>query len=216
MRVILLFLLVAIFSCKNKKRYHDEVKKDETAISDIGPNEYFTEIEQHRDSINKLFRNVETSPLSDNERKVFKNLDFFPADSAYRVKAKFVRTANEKSFLMPTTTNRKAVYTKYGELHFSLFNKDQKLNVYQNTEIILTEGYEDYLFLPFTDLTNGEQTYGGGRYIDMRIPVNDFVTLDFNKAYNPYCTYNEKYSCPIVPGENDLDVEIMAGVKNYK
>ncbi len=216
MKRILFFLIILILSCKNEKRYHDEVNKDRATVVDITSNDYLKEIEQHRDSINNLFRDSEASPLTDEDRKAFKDLDFFPADSSYRVKARFVRTPNEKSFLMPTTTDRKAVYTKYGELHFKLVNKDYKLNIYQNTEIILTEGYEDYLFLPFTDLTNGEQTYGGGRYIDMRIPDNDTITIDFNKAYNPYCTYNKKYSCPIVPGENDLDIEIRAGVKDFE
>lgn len=216
MKHILFFIIIIIISCKNGKQYHDEIDKDNATVIGMTSNDYLTEIEQHRDSINELFRNVETSPLTDEDRKVFKGLDFFPADSTYRVKAKFERTANEKPFLMPTTTERKPVYTKYGELHFKLFNKDYKLNVYQNTEIILTEGYEDYLFLPFTDLTNGEQTYGGGRYIDMKVPDNDSITIDFNKAYNPYCTYNKKYSCPIVPGENDLSIEIRAGVKDFK
>lgn len=216
MKRILFFLIVVIFSCKNEKRYHDELNKDNVTVIGMTTNDYIAEIEQHRDSINKLFRNEETSPLTNDDRKVFKGLDFFPADSSYRVRAEFIRTANEKPFLMPTTTERKSVYTKYGELHFKLLNKDHKLNVYQNTEIILTEGYEDYLFLPFTDLTNGEQTYGGGRYIDMRIPKNDTITIDFNKAYNPYCTYNKKYSCPIVPGENDLDIEVRAGVKDLE
>src|SRR5690606_672927 len=140
-------LILVILSCKNEKRYHDEVGKDEVVIAGIGMNDYFTEIKQHRDSIDNLFRDSEASPFIDEDRKAFKGLYFFPVDSSYRVKAKFIRTPNEKSFLMPTTTDRKAVYTKYGELHFNLFNKDHKLNIYQNTEIILTEGYEDYLFL---------------------------------------------------------------------
>jgi len=78
------------------------------------------------------------------------------------------------------------------------------------------EGYEDYLFLPFTDATNGNETYGGGRYIDLSIPNGDQIVIDFNKAYNPYCTYNKKYSCPIVPSQNALDIEIFAGVKAFK
>ena len=78
------------------------------------------------------------------------------------------------------------------------------------------EGYEDYLFLPFLDDTNGEESYGGGRYIDCRIPEGDTIEIDFNKAYNPYCAYNENYSCPIVPRENYLAIEVKAGVKVFK
>ena len=78
------------------------------------------------------------------------------------------------------------------------------------------EKYRDYLFLPFTDNTNGEQTYTGGRYIDLSIPDGDTIVVDFNKAYNPYCAYNKKYSCPIVPSVNNLDTEIRAGVKAFE
>ena len=77
------------------------------------------------------------------------------------------------------------------------------------------EGFEDYLFLPFLDDTNGEESYGGGRYIDLKIPEGDQMTIDFNTAYNPYCAYDAKYSCPIVPRENYMDVEVRAGVKAF-
>lgn len=75
--------------------------------------------------------------------------------------------------------------------------------------------YNDHLFLPFLDDTNGDATYGGGRYIDLRIPKNDIIKIDFNTAYNPYCAYNGKYSCPIVPSENYLPVKVEAGVKAF-
>jgi uncharacterized protein (DUF1684 family) len=78
------------------------------------------------------------------------------------------------------------------------------------------EEYRDYLFLPFADLTNGEETYGGGRYLDLTIPTGNTILLDFNKAYNPYCAYNPKYSCPLVPKQNRLDIPIIAGVKAFK
>ena len=71
----------------------------------------------------------------------------------------------------------------------------------------------DHLFLPFTDNTNGVETYGGGRYIDLKIPAGNTINIDFNKAYNPYCAYSDKYSCPIPPPENHLDIEIKAGIK---
>jgi uncharacterized protein (DUF1684 family) len=79
----------------------------------------------------------------------------------------------------------------------------------------LEEAYVDYLFLPFSDATNGNETYSGGRYIDLRIPTSDSVLIDFNKAYNPYCAYNPKYSCPIVPKQNRLPIPVRAGVKAF-
>jgi len=77
--------------------------------------------------------------------------------------------------------------------------------------------YEALLFLPFNDTTNGADSYGGGRYIDLKIPSEESKTIriDFNKSYNPYCAYNAKYSCPIPPKENDLPIAILAGVKAY-
>ncbi len=116
---------------------------------------------------------------------------------------------------MKTTGTRLPEYVKYGELIFLLNENEFKLNLYQNVELIKKEGYADYLFLPFSDLTCGKESYLGGRYIDMRIPKGDKVTIDFNKAYNPYCAYNHKYSCPIVPLDNDLEIEILAGVKKF-
>jgi hypothetical protein len=105
---------------------------------------------------------------------------------------------------------------KYGIVTFNLKRNAYRLNVYQNQDLMKKEGYEDYLFLPFLDDTNGEESYGGGRYIDLRIPEGDEVVIDFNKAYNPYCAYNEKYSCPIVPRENYLDLKVEAGVKAFQ
>ena len=77
--------------------------------------------------------------------------------------------------------------------------------------------FENYLFLPFNDTSNGKTTYGGGRFIDLEIPEkgSKTISIDFNKAYNPLCAYNHKYSCPIPPAENNLSIEIPVGVKDY-
>ncbi|SDR70518.1 DUF1684 domain-containing protein [Christiangramia echinicola] len=155
------------------------------------------------------------SPLEAKDLKEFKGLDFFEVDASYIVKAEFVRTPSEPPFAMKTSTERLPIYVKYGELYFSLNGKDLKLNVYQNQDLVQDPKYFDYLFLPFTDLTNGDSTYAGGRYIDLRIPESNEVLIDFNKAYNPYCAYSGKYSCPVPPEENDLEVEIFAGVKSF-
>ena len=85
----------------------------------------------------------------------------------------------------------------------------------RNIDLSKKPGYANYLFVPITDLTNGEETYGGGRYIDLRGPLGKVVELDFNKAYNPYCAYGGKYSCPIPPIENHLGLRIEAGVKAF-
>ncbi len=166
--------------------------------------------------INSDYKDASKSPLKEKDLKTFKGLDFFKFDSAYVVTARFIRTMDEQPFKMKTTTDRLPEYVKYGELTFDLKGGQFKLNVYQNQDLMKKEGYEDYLFLPFLDDTNGDESYGGGRYIDMRIPEGETVVVDFNSAYNPYCAYNEKYSCPIVPRENYLETEVRAGVKAFK
>jgi uncharacterized protein (DUF1684 family) len=118
--------------------------------------------------------------------------------------------------MMPTTTERKSQEVVYGIARFELHGQYFELEIYQNQELMLKEGYEDYLFLPFLDETNGNGTYSGGRYIDLSIPDGDTIIIDFNKAYNPYCAYNKKYSCPIVPRVNQLNTAVNAGVKEFK
>lgn len=166
--------------------------------------------------LNREYANPDESPLEKEDLDEFSGLDFFDIDSSYIVKAEFVRTPAEPPFTMKTSTDRLPVYVKFGELYFNLKGNDFKLNVYQNQELNQDPEYFDYLFLPFTDLTNGRSTYGGGRYIDLRIPESNEVILDFNKAYNPYCAYSGLYSCPIPPKENNLETEIQAGVKSFK
>jgi len=175
-----------------------------------------TSAKEFQQELDKKYTNPEETPLEEKDLKKFEGLDFFEIDPNFIVKAEFVRTPAEAPFTMPTSTDRLPVYVKYGELYFTLKGKELKLNLYQNQELTQDPEYFDYLFLPFTDLTNGKSTYGGGRYIDFRIPESKEVMLDFNKAYNPYCAYSGKYSCPIPPKENDLEIEILAGVKAFK
>ena len=171
---------------------------------------------EFQEKLNRDFYNAETSPLSEEDREGFQGLVFFPFDTAFSVEADFVRTPNATPFEMPTTTERKPLYIKYGEVHFRLKGREYKLDLFQSLDLSDDPEYFDYLFVPFTDRTNGRSTYGGGRYLDLRIPNSNKITLDFNKAYNPYCAYNAKYSCPIPPEQNNLDLEIRAGVMALK
>jgi uncharacterized protein (DUF1684 family) len=177
--------------------------------------EYIKEIQLYQAEMNSEFADSAKSPLALEDLKQFTRLDFFDIDSTFRINAQFVRTPFETPFPMKTTTSRAPMYVKYGEAVFTLSNIKCKLNIYQNLDLVKKEGYQDYLFLPFTDATNGDESYGGGRYIDLRIPEKDTIIIDFNKSYNPYCAYNHKYSCPIPPVENSLQVAIKAGVKKF-
>ena len=166
--------------------------------------------------LNQEFASPDESPLTENDRKTFKGLDFFPVDTNYRVKAQLQFFENSKPFKMKTTTDRLPVYKLYAIATFTLKGNRYQLEIYQNEKLMLTDQYEDYLFLPFTDKTNGKSSYKGGRYLDLTIPKGDEIIIDFNKAYNPYCAYNKKYSCPLVPGQNHISIDIRAGVKAFK
>jgi hypothetical protein len=165
--------------------------------------------------MNSDFKDATKSPLKDKDRKNFRGLDFFSFDSTYVVEANLKRTPDETPFKMKTTTSRLPNYVKYGEITFELKGEWYQLDVFQNLDLIEEEGYEDYLFLPFLDDTNGEDSYGGGRYVDTRQPEGSTMIIDFNTAYNPLCVYNEKYSCPIVPRQNYVSTRIEAGVKVF-
>lgn len=173
------------------------------------------EIEQYRKEQEAKFRDPEESPLDKKLRKRFKGLAYYPINLDYRVKGKFVRAENTVLFKMKTTTERLPEYQKFGEIHFELDGEQCVLEVYQSPEIIQKPGLEDHLFIPFTDATNGTETYDVGRYIDFRIPEDENVILDFNKSYNPYCSYGSAYSCPIPPAVNHLTLKIQAGEMNY-
>ncbi len=165
--------------------------------------------------LNKEFASSEKSPLTEEDLKSFKSLDFFPVDSNFRVTAQLKFHKDSKSFKMKTTTDRLPVYKLYATATINIKGVAYDLEIYQNQKLLLTDDFEDYLFLPFTDKTNAVTSYGGGRYIDLNIPEGDTIIIDFNKAYNPYCAYNGKYSCPIPPKVNHLDIEVNAGVKAY-
>ncbi|WP_042503280.1 DUF1684 domain-containing protein [Algibacter lectus] len=167
-------------------------------------------------TINAEYKDASTSPLKDKDRKVFESLEFFKFDSTYVVTAQFKRVENAEWFNMKTTTDRVSKERVYGVLTFELKGETFSLNVYQGQELMTKEGFEDYLFLPFLDETNGLESYGGGRYLDMKIPDSNTVVIDFNSAYNPYCAYNERFSCPVVPRVNYLKTRVEAGVKAFK
>lgn len=169
-----------------------------------------------RISKNKEFKDTLTSPLLREDIPGFISLSYYDYNPNYRVQAILKRNPNPRVFKMRTTTDRRPEYRTLGEVQFKLEGKDHTLQVFQRVEPIRQPGYDKYLFLPFTDETSGRETYGGGRFLDVFIPESDTLYLDFNSAYNPYCAYNHKYSCPIPPEENDLEVKIPVGEKPYK
>jgi uncharacterized protein len=201
LKIVPLVFLFLIFSCNSKD------KKPLT-----GKTEY-------QQKLNASYKDATTSPLKKKDLKEFKGLDFFPVDSTFIVTAQLVRTENAPTFEMATTTDRKPLYKEFGVLNFNLKGKECKLTIYQSQDDLRDEKYKDYLFLPFTDNTSGEDSYGGGRYMDVMttdINIDNTIVLNFNNTYNPYCAYNDRYSCPLTPRKNHLDIEIKAGIKVFK
>ncbi len=145
-------------------------------------------------------------------------LQFFPIDENARIKAHFAPVKNAQWFTLPTSGGRTKMYRQYGRLNFLYGGSTQVLYVYQSQALLQDPQHRDHLFLPFTDLTTGKESYETGRYIDLNITdiKGSEITVDFNKSYNPYCAYvSGIYSCPIPPKENRLKVAIRAGEKKY-
>ena len=173
----------------------------------------------YQQKLNSVFKDASKSPLKSKDLKSFEGLDFFPVDSSYIIRASIELTPNTPFIGMPTSTNEKSYYRKFGMLTFTLKEKEMQLTLYQSLEEYENPLYKDYLFLPFTDETSGEESYGGGRYMDIfesKISSNETIELNFNNTYNPYCAYNDEYSCPLTPRKNHLTIAIKAGVKDFK
>ena len=174
---------------------------------------------EYQQKLNAVFKDASKSPLKNKDLKSFKGLDFFPVDSSYIIIASIEKTPDTPFLGMATNTEEKSYYRKFGILTFTLKDKEMQLTLYESLEESENPVFEDYLFLPFTDETSGSDSYGGGRYMDVfksKINTNGTLELNFNNTYNPYCAYNDDYSCPLTPRDNHLSMEILAGVKDFK
>ena len=177
---------------------------------------YAAEIARHREHYKQEFVSESRSPLTEQDTAM---LDFFSPDPSWRISARFERTEDAMPFDMPTYSGRSAQYQQYGVLYFDKDGKTYSLQIYQNLRLLTSRKYYDYLFLPFKDITNDESTYGGGRYLDFKqgdISADNWMIIDFNKAYNPWCAYSDGYNCPIPPASNHLELPVNAGEKKYR
>ncbi|ANH81918.1 hypothetical protein A8C56_13905 [Niabella ginsenosidivorans] len=171
----------------------------------------------YRDSLERFLKNYvkEHQVVPEVDKKYFR---FFPVDEQYRVVADFTPATDTAWFEIPTSSGKNKKYRAYGRLHFSINGQQLELTVYQSHFLMQYNQYWNYLFLPFKDATNGKETYETGRYLDLKTTdiKNNRLTLDFNKAYNPYCAYVATgYSCPVPPKENHLPVAIKAGEQKF-
>ena len=180
-------------------------------------NTFEKDVLKHQYKQNLQFQDKDKSPLTKEAFEHFTALEFYTIDEKFSVEATLTRTPDALVFEMPTTTTRKPLYKQYGILTFTIEGEKQELELYQSQDFNRDPMYKDFLFLPFTDKTSGQGSYGGGRYIDMLTTdeKDGKIIIDFNKAYNPYCAYNGRFSCPITPKQNHVTVAIKAGVKAY-
>jgi hypothetical protein len=173
---------------------------------------YINEIKKEREEKDRFMKTSKESPLGD-KKENFKNLKYFDPDPKYKVIADLIPVQSKKVVVLQTNDGKEQRYLEYAHAEFTLEGVRHKLVL---LEVMDMGPFRGKLFLAFGDETSAGETYGAGRYLDVaKVPGSSTITLDFNKAYNPYCAYNNSFSCPFPPAENLLKVAIKAGEKNY-
>jgi uncharacterized protein (DUF1684 family) len=174
---------------------------------DAAPVAYPDQIAAWHEEKDHFMRSSPDSPVPPEARGAFAPLKYFPTDESYRVPAELTVARGEDVLEMPTSTGERRRMRRIGRLGFTL--KGQPMTLTAFVEADQTDVRR--LFVPFGDLTNGTETYAGGRYLDLDRTATGLYDLDFNRAYHPFCVYNKSYDCPIPPAENRLQVPIRAG-----
>ena len=176
---------------------------------------YAQSLEQQRREKDEEFKKSKDSPLRSEDRHAFRGLHYFPVDMKYRFSGAIVKNSKPETLALVTSDGHSKKAQRYGSFAFQIHGETYRLQIYKLLN--LSAAYQDYLFIPFTDATSGEQSYGGGRYLDLIEQKNNEYVVDFNLAYNPSCAYGrEDFSCPIPPRENHLPISIAAGEKKWK
>lgn len=176
---------------------------------------YEESIELHREAYKEKFLKYEQPPL---DAEGLDNISFYEAKSDFQLDCRVEFNANNKEVVtISTYAGNQKQYLKYARFTCPLNQDSIRLIAYKSIKHLRHPVYSKLLFIPFKDLTNGEETYGGGRYIDFPIDhiIDGKAILDLNKAYNPWCAYADGYNCPIPPFDNHLKIKIEAGEKNY-
>ena len=167
-----------------------------------------TELEHFRAQKDAFFQTHPQSPLTADQQATFAGLRYFPENADLRLVLSLEEFAEQDTVVMQTSTGDERSYTRYGLLRFIVAGQEVTLTVYADED---SRGF----FLPFVDALRGRETYGAGRYLEPEPLGNGQFLVDFNLAYNPYCAYNDDWSCPLTPVENWLPVPIRAGEKLF-
>ncbi len=165
-----------------------------------------SELTEYRAEKDDFFRMHPQSPLLPEQKKDFTGLNYFPEDETLRLEVQVEPLKDQEPMQMQTSTGGVQTYTRYGRFKFQVDGKDAELTIYEN---------EHGFFIPFVDALASKETYPAGRYLEPEPLSGNRFVVDFNLAYNPYCAYNEIWSCPITPPENRLKVPIRAGEKLF-
>ena len=166
-----------------------------------------SELDHYRSEKDDFFANNPQSPFTPEQREDFPGIKYFSENKNLRLELQVEEFDVKDPVEIQTTTGEMRTYNRFGKIHFDVDSEQVSLTVYTTPH-----GH----FIPFVDSQAGKETYGAGRYIDPEVMPNGNLLVDFNLAYNPYCAYNEAYSCPLTPVENRIPVAIKAGEKNFK
>ena len=164
-------------------------------------------LDEFRAAKDDFFANDHHSPLTLGQREEFSGLSYFPENPALRLEVDVEKFLEQEEVQLLTSTGDVQTYTRYGRFSFKIHDQEAELTIFHN---------ENGYFLLFVDSLSGAETYGAGRYLEPEELSNGKFLIDFNLAYNPYCAYNEMWSCPLPPAENRINVPIQAGEKNFK
>ncbi len=199
--LIFAFVMTALIFASCVRKYSPEEEK------------YIAEINKSRQEKDEFMKNDLNSPFNSRTKVEFSNLKYYKPDPEFVFKSKLYEYEKKDTISIYGTKGEKRNAVKYGYVKFNFKEKDYIINVYKG----FSRNGEEYFSIWFTDKTTGKETYGVGRYIDFELnPDKNFVyTIDFNLAYNPYCTYSPDYSCAIPSKEDHIDLAIEAGEKSF-
>ena len=168
-----------------------------------------SQLTEFRQSKDDFLARDHHSPLTDEQQRSFSRLSYYDENTALRLELEVSTFGTDEVVEMQTSTGDVASYLRWGKVAFQVDEEPAELIIFKDVR-----GGE--FFLPFADATSGEETYPSGRYLEIHELSDSKVLVDFNYAYNPYCAYNEQWSCPLTPFENRLRVPIRAGEKSFK
>jgi uncharacterized protein (DUF1684 family) len=169
---------------------------------------YISELAQARAQKDRFFSGDAETPIPPDKKDVLLPLPYFPIDGSYIVPAALKLADERPVFEMPTSTGSLRRYQLVGSVEFILQGQPMSLGAFVEDGQAINE-----LFVPFADMTTGQETYSAGRYLSLQPTASGLYTIYFNTAYNPYCAYNSRYECPFPPPSNRLKVPIRAGEK---